>query len=356
MKIAIVSVLFTLCVFVVFGKTDEKHIQQQQQQQQKQQVTIKQQEQALIEFELGNEYHKNKNIPEAIVKFQKAIQINPNTSYFYANLGNCLREVGDYEEALITLKQALSLNDNAKNWYNYGVLCHVKGAYSEAILSFDKAIFLEKDYINAYYNKGLSQQDDGQLHEAMKTYQKTLFLSPKRIDAMINYCNILFVIHTNTDDIDVSKIIKNNDDIRVCYENILLEDPNSVRGLVNLGAFYQSLIDHSHINKNICINEGENCRNENNHDKNENIHNNDDKYNIKGDDIKNNNSNDNNHDDDNIENHEKNNDNKVKAVDLYKRALDIDADNVMAKHALQTLTGSFYYFHVNFLYLCHIFG
>jgi hypothetical protein len=162
----------------------------------------------------------------------------------------------------------------------------------------------------------------------MKTYQTTLFLSPKRIDAMINYCNILFVIHTNTD-------AQNIDDIRICYENILIEDPSSVRGLVNLGAFYQSLTGHDDENKNVCIND-DSCdsKNNNNHNDNEN---NNDKYKIKNDDTKNvNNNNDN---DDYDKKIQKNNDNKLKAIDLYNRALLIDVENVMAKHALQTLSG-----------------
>jgi tetratricopeptide (TPR) repeat protein len=145
MKIQRVLVFLTLYVLLLFGDTDERHIQQQQE------VTIKQQKQAVTEFELGNDNYKNKNIPEAIKKFQKAIQINPNISYFYANLGNCLREVGEYDEALIILKKALSLNYDAKNWYNYGVLSHVKGGiYINICTYMCSLIYNEYMYIYVY--------------------------------------------------------------------------------------------------------------------------------------------------------------------------------------------------------------
>lgn len=51
----------------------------------------------------------NKN-EEAILNYNKALEINPNYSIAYNNIGNSLNYLGKYKEAIYYCQKAISLN------------------------------------------------------------------------------------------------------------------------------------------------------------------------------------------------------------------------------------------------------
>ena len=120
-------------------------------------------------------------------------------------------------------------------------------------------------------NLGLSLQELGSLAEALDSYKLVNEIQPNHTNSKLNYCNILFVFHDNErghiryDDIkndnsnnnnnnnnnikndnnnDNSSNNENNNNynrIEKCYQDVLVLDSTYVRGIVNLGAYYQSM-------------------------------------------------------------------------------------------------------------------
>ena len=108
------------------------------------------------EFLLGNSLYKKNDFAGAILKYKLSINYYPDIVHVYANLGNCLRENGEYEESVMVLQKSVFLNDkNPKNWYNLGVTYQTMGQYNNAIDAYDHATQLDDLLINAHYNKGM---------------------------------------------------------------------------------------------------------------------------------------------------------------------------------------------------------
>ena len=108
------------------------------------------------EFLLGNKFYIMKDYPRAILKYKLSLHLNSEGLHVYANLGNCLRENGEFDESVKVLQKSIFLDEkNPKNWYNLGVTYQTMGLYQDAILSYDHATQLDNLFVNAHYNKGM---------------------------------------------------------------------------------------------------------------------------------------------------------------------------------------------------------
>jgi len=109
-------------------------------------------------FVKGNQYLANHQYSEAIIEYQKALQINPYYKEAYLNLGNAF--------------QAIQL-------------------FKEAISQYQKAIKLDKEYVDAYINLGQCYEKQNRLEKAKATIKKALELDPVNPEAHFNLANVL---------------------------------------------------------------------------------------------------------------------------------------------------------------------
>jgi Flp pilus assembly protein TadD len=80
-------------------------------------------------------------VDEAIVQFQKTLQINPADAEAHNNLGNVLLHRGRADEAVVHFQQALQINpDDAEAHNNLGNALAQKGRVDEAIIHYQKAL------------------------------------------------------------------------------------------------------------------------------------------------------------------------------------------------------------------------
>jgi predicted TPR repeat methyltransferase len=80
---------------------------------------------------------------------------------------------------------------------------------------------------NIFITLGLSYQENGELQNALNSYDKVIKLNGMHLPSKLNKCNILFA--------------SGGSNVEICYLDILSIDETYVRGIVNLGAYYQSL-------------------------------------------------------------------------------------------------------------------
>lgn len=170
-------------------------------------------------IEQGTAYYKLERYAEAVVAFEDAIQLSPESAVAYVGKGDSLRKlqlyqraiksyeqallfdpgnasaytgmsyayikIEDYETALVAHEIAISLDFGNANAYNCGgKIYRLQGRYEEALEAFTKAILLsngEHNRAGFYYNKGLTLCDLHRYYEALQAYESAIFLEPGKI-------------------------------------------------------------------------------------------------------------------------------------------------------------------------------
>jgi len=129
--------------------------------------------------DLGNALLQKGSVDEAIVHYQKALQIDPDYVDACYNLGNALLQKGAVDEAIAHYQKALQINpDYAKACNNLGNVLVQKGSVNEAIIHFQKALQIKPDFAEAHDNLGNALLRKGKVDEAIVHFQKALQIEP----------------------------------------------------------------------------------------------------------------------------------------------------------------------------------
>ncbi|MFP4099450.1 tetratricopeptide repeat protein [Coleofasciculus sp.] len=130
-------------------------------------------------FNQGYQQAMAGDLVDAIVCWEKALDIAPDSySAWYAR-GLTLSELGRFEEAIASYDNALQFKpDKDEAWYNRGIALFNLGQLEEAIASYDKALQFKPDDSEAWYNRGIALDELGQLEEAIASFDKALQIKP----------------------------------------------------------------------------------------------------------------------------------------------------------------------------------
>ncbi|NJR39889.1 MAG: tetratricopeptide repeat protein, partial [Leptolyngbyaceae cyanobacterium CSU_1_4] len=110
----------------------------------------------------------------AIEDYEKAVQLRPDFTNAYINLGLAYDRSGNVDEAIKNYDQAIKLNPNASLAYNNRGIVYVRqGNYSDAIANYNKAIKNSPNFGLAYFNRGLAYADQLKYKEAIDDYNQS---------------------------------------------------------------------------------------------------------------------------------------------------------------------------------------
>ena len=141
---------------------------------------------------LGHALLTENRFQEAIVKFQRAIKINPNYSKPQNNLGSAFSELKKYDQSIKHYQQAIKIEPNyAEAFNNLAKALRQTGKINESIVYFKEAIRLKKNYGDAYFNLGVTLSQQGQIGEAIVQYQKALEINSNFVMAHNNLASLL---------------------------------------------------------------------------------------------------------------------------------------------------------------------
>ncbi len=171
---------------------------------------------------LGNALLQKGNVDEAIVHYQKALQIEPDYAKAHVNLGSVLFQKGDVDEAIAHFQKALQINpDNAVTCVDLGYALLQKGNVDEAIAQYQTALQINPDYAKAHNNLGNALLQKGDLDEAIVHYQKALQINPDYATARNNLGTALLQ-KGNVDEaiIHYQKALQINPDDAGAYNNL----------------------------------------------------------------------------------------------------------------------------------------
>jgi protein O-mannosyl-transferase len=135
----------------------------------------------------GLAYQDKGNFDQAILDYNKAIEIKPNLAEAYINRGLSYQDKGNFDQALLDYNKGIAIKPNlAEAYYNRGLAYQDKGNLDQAILDYNKAIEIKPEYADAYYNRGLVYQNKGNLNQTILDCNKAIEINPEYADAYYN--------------------------------------------------------------------------------------------------------------------------------------------------------------------------
>lgn len=138
------------------------------------------------------------------------IERDKDVASYYYNKGNDLRKDGITEEAIIYYDKALEINPSHKEAHNNkGIALEDLEKYEEAIAEFDKAIELEPRDENTYNNKGNALRELGRYEEAIAEYDKALEIYPDYLKALENKERTVSLLEKSSDNTNLNQAKSN---------------------------------------------------------------------------------------------------------------------------------------------------
>ncbi len=143
---------------------------------------------------------KAKMYDQSIKALNHAIDLNPNNTDAYSNLGVFYDEMNEFDKSLAVLRKAIEidpLSDGAL--YNMGNTYAHMGNFTQAINSYKKAIALNSNNIDAVNNIGNSYAAMKDYENAIVWFRKVLELDPANAKA-INNLGITLIMTGNKEE------------------------------------------------------------------------------------------------------------------------------------------------------------
>jgi tetratricopeptide (TPR) repeat protein len=127
------------------------------------------------------------DLDNALVGYNKAIELNPNFAAAYSNRGLVKKAKGDFDGAMADFDKAIELKpDLAAAYTNRGDTKRVKGDLDSAMTDYDRAIELKPDSAASHNNRGELKRGKRDFDGALLDYNKAIEIKP---DSAIYHCN-----------------------------------------------------------------------------------------------------------------------------------------------------------------------
>ena len=178
--------------------------------------------------ELALQHYAGHRIEDAIVLWQRILELSPEHLQTHIYLGAALRSVGESRAAATHYERALQLQPDMPDiYYNLGNIQHDLGEWEKAASCYANALTMKPDFALAAYNLGNICRDQGRLNEAIRCYRQAIASDPRHAASHNNLGNALK--HQG----ELEQAIP-------CYEKALQCQPDYPDALYNLGnAFYE---------------------------------------------------------------------------------------------------------------------
>jgi tetratricopeptide (TPR) repeat protein len=120
------------------------------------------------------------NYDSAAARLERIAGIDPDNPAVFYNLGVAYTFLKREDDALVEFQRSVDLYPNYyQAWYNMGQICLIKkNDVSRAFHCFDRATAIRPDYIGAHHQKGMACELLGDKKKALECWEKTLQLDP----------------------------------------------------------------------------------------------------------------------------------------------------------------------------------
>ena len=122
----------------------------------------------------------------AIVEWNQALEVDPDSAEAHNNLGVLLTRKGSFDQAMTHFQRATGLKpDYAQAHYNLGGIFSRQGRWDEAIAEWERAIQSNPEFADTRNLLGLALARKGRLDEAIAQWRKAAEAAPA--DAEVHY-------------------------------------------------------------------------------------------------------------------------------------------------------------------------
>ncbi len=126
----------------------------------------------------GLAYSKEGRLDEAILEYNKAINLEPGYAQAYNNRGHAYYNKGNYDQTITDCTRAIELDPSLALAYNTrGIAYQAKGDYEKAMADFNRAIHLDPGRHWPYYNRGLIYKIQGKKEKAIADFERSIELT-----------------------------------------------------------------------------------------------------------------------------------------------------------------------------------
>ena len=148
-----------------------------------------------IFFIQANIHKQLKKYDTAITYFEEAIQLNPNFSEAYNNLGNIKKRIGKIEEAISCFKKAIELKENnILAYFNLANTYRENRYFNELIETYEKILSFNPNDIKTLYNLGSTYLFLGEISKGKNFFEKIIKINKNHVPS---YRNIISVTKIN---------------------------------------------------------------------------------------------------------------------------------------------------------------
>ena len=138
-------------------------------------------------FYIGNEKYLMKLYEEAVVVYDKAIQLQSDFAHAYVNRGLTKGKLGQPESAIMDYSSAIKIDPTLAGAYNNrGSARRRLEQHFLALEDLNTAIQLDSGYVKAYINRGNVKNSLGHPNEALEDFDTALDLDPGSAEAYNN--------------------------------------------------------------------------------------------------------------------------------------------------------------------------
>jgi len=147
---------------------------------------------ALAHLNLGAALDEQNRPDEALIEYQKALQLAPYRHEIFNNIGKLLNDEGKPEAALTYCREAVRLNPKSPFSHNsLGLVLVELGRFDEAMYQFSEAAQLDADYAPPRFQMGKILLKQGHDAEAMPHFHEALRIEPDNPPMLIYLARVL---------------------------------------------------------------------------------------------------------------------------------------------------------------------
>jgi len=180
-------------------------------------------------FFRGNRYQIQNDPANAILCYQRAIDLNPDFAEAHYNMGNAYQDLNMADQAIGAYQKSLELEpDNINAYNNLGIIRQELADPAAAMQCFQKALDIVPDSARTCYNIARLYSEQGNLTEATWYYQRALKIQPGYAKAF----NGLGIVLQECDRFSCSII---------CFQEALKLKPDYFEAYFNMGVSFQKL-------------------------------------------------------------------------------------------------------------------